>query len=457
MVSFYVYDIAFLIIFSLGVYLFLRSNKDSLSREGWMFMYRTQLGVKAMTWFDNKFHSLLGYLRYVIVSLGFVLMFVMIWMLGQTVWIYWSRPEIVEIIKAPPIAPLIPYFPELFGLQSMFPPFYFTYFLVALAVVAIVHEFSHGIFMRYSKTKIKSTGLVFLGPILGAFVEEDQGSFHSKDRFNQMSVLGAGVFANVLFALIFYLLYMGFFYVSFTSGGFVFNSYSVGMVNSSLVGDTFEVDNYTAFIVGGEKFFLDEAMSVQLEDGREVIVAYEDGLAFKAQLYGVIVGINDNKIRNQEDLTAVLGSYSPGDYVVIYTETQGEVLTFDLELGTHPLDENKAYLGVGYYGNQPKGFIQKILVSMVSFRTDSTYYVPTWNKDLVYFIYHLLWWVMIINLLVALFNMLPLGILDGGRFFYLAVEKFAGKNIAEKAYKWSGKLILFIFVLLMVIWLYRIL
>jgi hypothetical protein len=36
-----------------------------------------------------------------------------------------------------------------------------------------------------------------------------------------MSVLGAGVFANVLFAIIFYLIYTGFFYLTFTSGGFI--------------------------------------------------------------------------------------------------------------------------------------------------------------------------------------------------------------------------------------------
>ena len=62
---------------------------------------------------------------------------------GQTLSIYILHPEITKIIKAPPIAPLIPYFPKLFGMESFFPPFYFTYFIVALAIVAVVHELSH--------------------------------------------------------------------------------------------------------------------------------------------------------------------------------------------------------------------------------------------------------------------------------------------------------------------------
>ena len=57
MVSFYVYDITFLVLFTIGVVFFLRTRKKDLSKEGWMFMYRTKFGVKAMTWFDDKFHK----------------------------------------------------------------------------------------------------------------------------------------------------------------------------------------------------------------------------------------------------------------------------------------------------------------------------------------------------------------------------------------------------------------
>ena len=453
----YVYDFTFLVVFSIGVFWFLRANKKNLGREGWIFMYRTQLGVRAMDWFDKRFHRVLGSLRYFIVALGFVLMAAMVWLLGQSVWVYISRPEIVEVVKAPPIAPLIPYFPELFGLQSVFPPFYFTYFLAALAIVAVVHEFSHGIFMRYSRTKIKSTGLVFLGPILGAFVEEDRSSFYSKNRLNQMSVLGAGVFANMLFAFIFYLLYIGFFYVAFTSGGFVFNSYGVGVVNSSSIDGVYEQDNYTVLIVEGENYFMDESLLFQLEEKRDVVFAYQDAPAFNAKLFGVIVGVDEREVVDMDSFVDVMGGFSPGDNVTVYTETEGMRYEFDLTLAEHPLNESRAYLGVGYYGNEPRGAIQKFLASLVGFKNSSTHYDYVWNEMVVDFVHEFIWWVMIINLLVALFNMLPLGMLDGGRFFYLAVEKFTGEKVAKKAFSWMTKFIVLIFVLLMAVWFIRIL
>ena len=165
MVSFWVYDVGFLILFSIWVAWFLRSRKKALAREGIIFMYRTQLGVKAIKYIGDNFKKTLHTLKYVIIAVGFALMGTMIWMLWTTLSIYILHPEITKVIKAPPIAPLIPYFPKLFGMQSFFPPFYFIYFIVALAIVAVVHEFSHGIFMRLFKIKIKSTGLVFLGPI----------------------------------------------------------------------------------------------------------------------------------------------------------------------------------------------------------------------------------------------------------------------------------------------------
>ena len=93
----------------------------------------------------------------------------------------------------------------------------------------------------------------------------------------------------------------------------------------------------------------------------------------------------------------------------------------------------------------------------MSFKESSTLYKPTWDGELVYFVYHLFWWVMIINLLVALFNMMPLGILDGGRFFYLTILGISrSKRVAKVMYKIAGYAILFVFLLLMFFWFIRI-
>jgi len=459
MVDFWVYDVSFLVLFSLWVIWFLRSRKKAIDREGIIFMYRTQLGVKAIKYIGDNFKKTLHFLKYIIIVVGLGLMGTMVWMLWTTLSVYILHPEITKVIKAPPIAPLIPYFPKLFGMQSFFPPFYFTYFIVALAIVAIVHEFSHGIFMRLFKIKIKSTGLVFLGPILGAFVEEDRGQFERKTKIQQMSVLGAGVFANIVFALIFYGLYVAFFFVSFSPAGYAFNTYAdVAIPVVNITGMDAQEGNLTKVMTtSGKDFYASTKMLEQINlSAVNFIVAYEDAPAVKVRMAGAIVQMNDRKIRGEEDIVAFMQSTEPGDNVKVITEDEKGLVEYEVVLGEHPT-KDIGYLGVGYRQAKPKGLIQNSLVFFMKFKDRSTYYKPAWDGEFVYFFYHLLWWVMIINLLVAIFNMLPLGMLDGGRFFYLAIwgitrSEKVGK-IASKLMKWF---ILLVFVLLMYFWFIRI-
>lgn len=463
--SFLFYDVGFLILFSIFVAWFLHKQsklpkeKNPLSREGWIYMYRTKAGIKAINYVGDNFQKLLRALVWPIIFVGLILMAGILWMLTKTLSIYILFPEITNFVKAPPIAPLIPYFPKLFGMESLFPPFYFTYFIIALGVVAIVHEFSHGIFMRLFKVKIKSTGLVFLGPILGAFVEEEKKGFVKKKNKEQMAILGAGVFANLLFALIFYGLYVLFFFSSFEPTGFSFNTYGVSLVPVNSIKGFEEYGNWTRINATNGTFYLDESLSKQLEGlNQEYLIAYPESPAVLLQMEGAITQIDDVKILNQEDLRKFMESKNPGDRVLVKTITEeGERAEYSAELSKHPENSSRAYLGVGYAGRDKTGAIQKTLSWFMSFKDESTYYSTTWDGDFVYFIYHLLWWVMIINLLVALFNMLPLGILDGGRFFYLAILSVTrSEKTAVLAYKLMKWFILAIFVLMMWFWFIRI-
>jgi membrane-associated protease RseP (regulator of RpoE activity) len=460
MVSFWVYDVAFLILFTLGVFWFLRDRREELSREGIIFMWRTQFGVRAIGKFTEKFGFIMEKLKWTIVVIGGILMAVMIWMLGKTVSIYLLYPEITKLIKAPPIAPLIPYFPKLFGMESFFPPFYFTYFIIALAIVAIAHEFSHGVFMKLFKVKIKSTGLVFLGPILGAFVEEGKGSFHKKGKLEQMTILGAGVFANILMALLFYGLYVAFFFSSFAATGYAFDSYAIGAVALENVTGFEDVNGLTKVLTNDGNYYLDDKLALQLEiAGGEYLVVYAESPAVLAGMKGAIIQADNVKILGHDNLRWFLENKNPGDVVRFVTEDvdSGEVNEYDIMLSEHPEDENRAYLGVGHREAGSRGFIQMFLGKLMSFKESSTYYAPTWDGDFVYFIYYLFWWIMVINLLVALFNMMPLGMLDGGRFFYLAVlGTFKSEKWAKRAYEFATYLILFMFALMMFFWFIRI-
>ncbi len=422
-------------------------------------MWRTKFGIKLITKFTKKFGGIMRRMQWLIVAIGTVLMGIMIWMLGRTVAIYLFHPEITKVIKVPPIAPLIPYFPRLFGMQSLFPPFYFTYFIIALAIVAIAHEFSHGVFMKLFKVKIKSTGLVFFGPILGAFVEEKKESFRKKKTLEQMTILGAGVFANILMALLFYAIYVGFFFSSFAASGYVFNSYGVGIVPVQNITGFQKVGNFTKVITSNGNYYLDANLRRQINDtNRKYLVAYPEAPAVLAGMKGAIIQADNVKILGQDSLRWFLENKKPGDVVKFITESKTGDEEYDIMLGRRPDDSAKAYLGVGYKEAVPRGFVQKFLAKFMSFKDPTTYYKPRWDASLVYFAYYLFWWIMIINLLVAIFNMIPLGILDGGRFFYLAMFGLShSKKFAERTYRMMSYLIIFMFVAMMVLWVIAIL
>ena len=158
--AFFIYDITFLVVFSLLIILFLYSKRKNIKREmGIAFLYKTHLGIKVINHVGRTYKKTLGALQYIIILVGYVLMAGIIYLIGKTAYLYIAYPVMItDVIKAPPITPLIPYFPTIFGMESFFPPLYFTYFFIALSIVSIVHEFSHGIFMESERRRVGEWG-----------------------------------------------------------------------------------------------------------------------------------------------------------------------------------------------------------------------------------------------------------------------------------------------------------
>jgi len=98
--------------------------------------------------------------------------------------------------QTPGVAPLIPglTIPLLAGLAT-------------LAILLIVHEFSHGILARVVKVRIKQIGLLVLGFIpIGAFVEPEMRHVKKLKPEKQIRILVGGIAANLLFSIIFFVL-----------------------------------------------------------------------------------------------------------------------------------------------------------------------------------------------------------------------------------------------------------
>ena len=469
--SFIFYDIIFLVLFIVFFSYFLHSRKKNLKREGLLILYRTTWGIKLIDRIGKKFTRTLYVLSYISITIGYILMVGIIYLIGKIVYIYATRPDIVQAIKIPPLLPLVPYIDKLVPNLGL-PSFYFTYFIIVIAIIAITHEMAHGILMRRYNIKIKSTGFAFFPwflPIIpAAFVEQDEKSMNKSSRFHQMAVLSAGTFANVLTAILFFLVIFVFFVFAFTPSGVIFDTYpysivgisGISMINGvDLENPTYEKildfsneSGFNKIQVGNKNYVITKNDLEKQKETNGNILLYYDAPAINANLESIILKINGEEIKNIEDLQKELSKYSPGDQITLNVLNEdGEDYDREIILGENPEDKNLSWLGVGFFSQERSGGLGKIY-SMLSFKDPHVYYESKFG-DLGLFIYDLLWWIILISISVALINMLPVGIFDGGRFFYLtALTILKSESKAEKLFKFSTYFILFLFLLLMLLW-----
>jgi len=462
--SFVAYDLTFLFLFLLAIIIFLYSNKKRIQREGLLYLYRTNIGVKIIDKTAKKFSGLLKVLQYVVVTCGYILMGAIIWILVKFAYSYLASPTLARDLKAPVLLPLVPYVDKLFG-SGLLPPFYFTYWIIIIAVIAIPHEFAHGIFARLNKIKVHSTGFGFLGPFLAAFVEPDEKQLERSKKFPQLSILAAGTFANIIFGILFALLLWAFFAATFVPAGVMFNTYSVSQINvsdiSTIAGAPFlgamslDSTNVTLLKIAtsnNETFFIPpSSLESSLNANQSSLIVYDNSPALNAKLSGAITQIGDSRVYSIKDLSSVIQSYSPGDNVLIKTlSTSNEVKEYNI---TFSEKDGRAYLGIGIIPHYRSGLSGWIYSLVIKVKSPEIYYLSSLNGFGI-FIYDLLWWLVIINLSVALFNMIPMGLFDGGKFFYLTILSLTGsKRVAAAAFRISTWLILLLVALLMFKWL----
>ncbi len=463
--GFVFYDLVFLVLFTLGVVLFLYRRRKNLQRQGLLYLYRTKLGIRFIEWTSKRFPRTLNFLQYVVVISGYILMIGMIYMLIRFSYFYLTSPIAAQVLKVPVIVPLVPYLPEIFNLDFL-PPFYFTYWIIIIAIIAIPHEFAHGIFARLHKIKIHSTGFGFLGPFLAAFVEPDEKDMAKRKNFPQLAILASGTFANIIFSIIFGLLFWLFFVSAFTPAGVIFNSYAtkavpiaeISSIDGNSVFNSEDIQNlvnesveFTKIKVNDETLFVSSSgLLTALENDIDMIPAALDSPAFRTELSGAIKSVDGIEVRSFEGLRAILDNHKAGDEIVIEAiQDNNEIKEYYIELAEF---DGKAFLGIGIITPQTKGILGWLYGLIARIKDPFVYYESSIG-ELGIFIYNLLWWCVLISISVALVNMLPLGMFDGGRFFYLSILGLTGsKLVSERAFKISTYLILGLIVVLMIKW-----
>lgn len=81
--------------------------------------------------------------------------------------------------------------------------------IISLAILLIIHEFSHGVLARKAKIKVKSVGILGFSVIpVGGFVEPDDKQVKKLDPISQTKIFAAGISMNFLATLVFFVLLM---------------------------------------------------------------------------------------------------------------------------------------------------------------------------------------------------------------------------------------------------------
>ena len=460
--AFIIFDLIFLLFFCLAVGLFLYKKRKKLKIESKVFLlYKTKTGINFINKFSKKFSSLLGIISYFSIAFGFIATIMAIFLLYKTAEMLFKA---VAVPKVPPIMPLVPYLPEIFRLPL--PPFYFTYWLLIIAVIAITHEFSHGIFASFYKLKIKATGFGFFGPFLLAFVEPDEKAMKKKKPKQQLAILSAGSFANFLCAIIFFFFLQLFFVLSTYPSNII---YAGTIINTSeirnfsldstiiereeilsVLGDSYKL--VKIYTTNSSYYLTEKLLKEQLGKNVSSIFVFYDSPLIRANLSGEIVKINNIPARHYDKIFKNLSQIKPHELVVIET-TKGK---YEIIAEEHPTNKSRGFVGLGSAFVPVRG-LAKIIQDLSSpARNPFMFYDSKYDTETFMFFFNFLWWMVIICISVALINMLPFGMLDGGRFVYVAVLGLTkSKKVAENIYKIVAFFVLLILFALGIAWLMK--
>ena len=250
------------------------------------------------------------------------------------------------------------------------------YFLLSIPIVLVVHEGAHGIVATLEKIKIKNGGFAIFIALFAGFVEPDEEDFDKAKKISRLRVIGAGATSNVIFA--------------FALGAILLTNPMFAMILPE------------PFL---EWFY-------ESPEGVLVLSVIEGGGAEQAGIKenDIISKINDVRIVSPIDFQKV--NLIPGEVVNVTVLRDGQEIVFPVTIMPAPEDPERGLVGIMRDNN-------------LSFKPIYNYI--EWNNP--QFSMFLLW-LWMISFFIGIINMLPLPILDGGKFIHTIIDKkFSEKSV----------------------------
>lgn len=243
-----------------------------------------------------------------------------------------------------------------------------AFFLLSIPIVLVMHEGAHGIVAALERIRIRNGGFAVFIAVFAGFVEPDEKEFESARRVSRLRVIGAGATANVAFSL------------------------ALGAV--LLTNPVFAIV-LPEPILGA---FYESPGGVSVLSVMEGLGAERAGI-----LAGdMITGVNGIDIRSFVDLLGA--GLEPGDVADVRILRGGEEMSLEVEIMPSPSDPDVGLVGI--------------------MRDNTSAFKPiygfvTWDNPHVSMF---LLWLWMISFFIGIINMLPLPILDGGKFVHILLS-----------------------------------
>jgi membrane-associated protease RseP (regulator of RpoE activity) len=352
-------------LFYAAVILLIYVNRKRFEWQGPAALYKTKLGLRLMEKWGTKYRGFVQILGYIGMGFAFIGILLMIFVIfGYGPWMtFVERSQQATVMPVVPGVP-IPGFgitvPLIIGLLSLF-------------VVVVIHEFSHGVVSRAHDVPVKSSGLFFLGPLAGAFVEPDDKKLAKKHETAQYSLIAAGPFSNILSGIFFMLV------LAFAIAPALASITEPAGVLVNAIAPDLPADN------------------ASMQPGT------------------TIVSINDVPTRNLSAMMNVLDEIHPGEEVILGTD-KGE---YRLKTTTNPTDpqSERGYIGIANFKELRQPRQQTVGFAILHAILD-------WLDEFFR-------WLVVLSFGLGFGNLLPLVVplaTDGGQITYLSLKQITGSK-----------------------------
>ena len=249
------------------------------------------------------------------------------------------------------------------------------YFLLSIPIVLVIHEGAHGIVATLEKIKIKTGGFAIFIAMFAGFVEPDEEEFNKAKKISKLRVIGAGATSNVIFAL------------------------ALGVILLT--------NPFFAMVVPEPLL----SIFYDLPDGVLVLSIIENSGAERAGLLAndIITSVNGIQILSPLDFQKT--ELIPGEIAKVSILRDGQTLQFPVEVIPSPEDPERGLIGI----IRDNSFAYKPVLNFIEWKD------PGVSMFLL--------WLWMISFFIGIINMLPLPILDGGKFIHTIIDK----KISDKA------------------------